>query len=87
MNDYLAAVHRVSTTILSITTNDNPGPIHKCSEVVARSAKYLNFHWLIQVRADLPLPVYIMQLNFPSSVQDQFPEHGIELTMREADGI
>ena len=38
-----------------------------------RFLQYLNFHRLIQVGADVPLPVNVMQLDFYGAVGDTFP--------------
>jgi hypothetical protein len=87
VNDYFAVVHGVATAVLSIAMNNNPGPVHKRTQVIAGSAKDFNLHWLIQVGANVSLPIDILKLNPLNSIRDCIPQPGVKLTVQDATGI
>ena len=62
MYNYFTAIHRVPAAVLGIAAYDNPRAIHECTKVIPWSAKYLNLHWLVQVSANISLPMDAMEL-------------------------
>jgi len=87
VNNYLSIIHGISAAILSITMYNNPWSIHKRSQVVAWSAKYLKLHWLIQVGADIPLPVNIMEFNPSGTIRHCLSQGGIKVSILNPAGV